>query len=183
MKLLNIATKLIASFAVLACNCSSMMAQTNYIVNGTFSTGTTYSVLGWTLGGGSSLNNKNGDPTPCLDLGGTATQTISDLTIGGTYTISGNYYTTTSDSTTLMLEILIDGVAVAEYSGTAMTWESFTYDYTATESSITLNFTRIGGNACLIDNITMYAVPEPSTVALLALGLGAIGLARRKVQK
>ena len=185
MNKFNILNKLRALLAILACTCLSTMAQTNLIVNGTFDSGTTYSVSGWTLSGGASMDKKGGNLLPCLSLGlgGTVSQTISGLTIGETYTISGDYYTSTSDSTTLMLSVLVDGNTIVEYAETAMTWKHFTISYTATETSLVLGFTQIAGDACGIDNITMYAVPEPSTVALLALGLGAIGLARRKVQK
>ena len=188
MKHLNVIAKLIASLVIVTCSSSSIMAQTNLILNGTFDSGTAYSIPNWTLSGGAFLNGKTGNPKPdiWLGLGGTISQTISGLTIGETYTISGDYYTSSSDYTTLMLKLSVDGDTLTEYSGTAKTWKSFTYDYIATTTSITLSFTQIAGDACVIDNITMYAtaVPEPSTTALIVLGLGTVGFAcRRKVKK
>ena len=49
---------------------------------------------------------------------------------------------------------------------------------TPTEGSYDVQFTTIGGQAGIIDNVRMDAVPEPAPIA--ALGLGALGLLLRR---
>lgn len=57
-----------------------------------------------------------------------------------------------------------------------------TINFTApTAGSYTFSFAGVGGHAALIDNVHVAAVPEPTTMA--AVGLGLVGIARRRRAK
>jgi hypothetical protein len=80
----------------------------------------------------------------------------------------------------------IDGTALftdtTDLSNTS--WLSHTYDFTATSTSTTLelvmNYYNAQGNG-LLDDISVTATPEPSTLALSAIGgLGGLLLYRRR---
>jgi hypothetical protein len=66
-------------------------------------------------------------------------------------------------------------------------WQTYTYDFVATAASVDIQFLQIthGFDDVGIDNISIEAVPEPSTFALGALGLVGAGLAalRRKYRQ
>lgn len=155
----------------------TVTAQGNLIVNGGFDTSSNgIAPDGWTLTAG-YWNIKNGDPLPDVVLsgGGTASQTIYSLTPGTLYTVSGDYGCSGTDTTNTSFEVLLGGVPLF---GTAVptnsSWNSFSFEYTASSSSVVLTMWQItGGNYSVgdysIDNISMYAVPEPTTFALLGL--------------
>ena len=65
-------------------------------------------------------------------------------------------------------DYLFETTALTNYN-----WYNFIFDYTATSTSALLSLsTLIGekGNGYTIDNIAMYAVPEPSSLCLIGLG-------------
>jgi hypothetical protein len=152
-------------------------AQGNLVVNGGFDT----DASGWTINGGSYFNVKNGNPPPDLVVAGTVSQTVSSLTPGFVYDVSGDYYniaglgTIPTDNS---FGVAIDGAFLFEAAAqTPYVWRSFDFSYTATSSSALLGFSSEmngTGISYMIDNIEMYAVPEPSAFSLFILGSGVL---------
>jgi hypothetical protein len=65
------------------------------------------------------------------------------------------------------------------------TWQQFTYSFIPDGSSNTISFSELGAAAYAgLDDVTVIAVPEPSTWALALLGfagLGMLGVRRKRV--
>jgi hypothetical protein len=161
-------------------------AQGNLIFNGGFDS----SAAGWTLTNGASwplLGNPgnavgldNLSPSPSTDP--TASQTINSLTPGILYSVSGDYQkqkdrgAITTPSTDNSFGVAIDGTFLfeaASSTNTDLTWYSFNFFYTATSSSALLSLSsQINGTGVsyAIDNISMQAVPEPSSLCLIGAG-------------
>ena len=117
-------------------------------------------------------------------------QTVSDFIIGVTYDVSW-YVTNTGccgGGFSAAAEILfnLDGTTV--FTGQTRTqdgiWVQEFFSFVATSTSHRLDFrVATGPNAYMgIDGITLAraAVPEPSTLLLLGLGLAGMGLMRRR---
>ena len=84
-----------------------------------------------------------------------------------------------------------DTATVTVPSGGFMGWYDVTMDFTATAADETLSFLSVGacltpGNTCgpmspgsppfaLLDSVSLTAVPEPSTWAMMALGFAGLG--------
>ena len=68
---------------------------------------------------------------------------------------------------------------------TNMGWTPFTYDFTAQSTSTTLTFSNSNQSGfktpfgAALDNISISAVPEPTSWALMLVGFGGLGMAIR----
>jgi hypothetical protein len=169
-------------------------AQGNLVINGSFDV----DASGWTtsnIGNNGGYVNAKGDPGGYFFLGSathsssiypTISQTVTGLIAGDSYIVSGNY--AFLDQGTLPTDasfgVAINSVflfeAVAE-SG-EIQWPNFSFLYTATSSSAVLSLSSEINNTDIqygIDNISMEAVPEPSSSWLILFGSGVFLYARR----
>jgi PEP-CTERM motif len=57
------------------------------------------------------------------------------------------------------------------------TWQQFTYSFIPDGRSNTIRFSEIGGDAYAgLDDVTVIAVPEPSTWALALIGFAGLAM-------
>jgi hypothetical protein len=161
----------------------SVTAQGNLVVNSGFNT----DASGWVITnveidvGGGYVSNYGNPPGsiflyyPSSPDVPTASQEINSLTPGQLYIVSGDYQrglgkNTTDDS----FGVALDGVFLFEtVVPTDSNWHSFSFDYTATSTSALLSLeAQINGidYSYYIDNIAMYAVPEPNSLCLMGVG-------------
>jgi len=182
----------------------------NLVVNGSFEAQTVHSVAGfdtlsgngltgWTIG----LRNVDlvsssfwtpSDGNNSLDLNGEGKSSISQVlstVIGQVYTLSfdlaGNPF---GLSPSKGLSVNLGPVGLYDFDTTGhnagnMGWTHYTAIFAAVSTSTTLSFaSRTSGNAGpALDNISVSAVPEPETYAMLLAGLGLMGtMARRRRQ-
>jgi choice-of-anchor C domain-containing protein len=173
----------------------------------TLNAGDNASITGWTVGTGSIdyigtyWTSANGDRS--LDLNGTVPGSIFqtfDVTPGQAYQVTfdlaGNpaggptakTLTTSANATIVLSSFDTTGKDLSN-----MGWTPVSFNFTATGSTETLTFlsTTAGysGNSTYptafgpaLDNVSVTAVPEPSTWAMMILGFLGVGLAsyRRK---
>jgi hypothetical protein len=164
----------------------SAKAQGNLVVNGGFDTDSS----GWLItnvevdeGGGYSSSFGNPPGSVALynpDFGSsspspTASQEISSLTPGQLYIVSGDYQRGLGKNTAVdSFGVALDGLFLFEtVVPTDSNWHSFSFDYAATSTSALLSLeAQINGTdySYAIDNIAMYAVPEPNSLCLMGVG-------------
>lgn len=127
----------------------------------------------------------------CIDLDG-STQNAGILSKSFNLTAGVNYTATFdmagnqrggSDTVTIQF-----GTASLAFSPLLSTspWTTYTLNFTPTSTaSYSLTFNNAGGDniGAVIDNVSITAVPEPETLAMLLAGLGLIGsVVRRKAK-
>jgi hypothetical protein len=163
----------------LSCLPQLATAQGNLVVNGGFDT----DASGWiitNIDSGSGYRSLAGNPPGCVLLynlshqnNPTASQEINGLTPGALYIVSGDYQGGGKDTVDNSFVVALDGVYLFETSAPEnyLNWYSFSFDYNATSTSALLSLsTLIGtGDGYYIDNIAMYAVPEPSSFWLISI--------------
>jgi hypothetical protein len=185
-------TTIILATLALLCLPYGVAAQGNLVVNGGFDT----DASGWVITNVSAMGGYQssfGNPPGCILLlnmssadSPMASQAINGLTPGQLYTVSGDY---NSGKNVLgeYFQVAFDGVFVFEAAPPMpYNWYSFNFDYTATSTSAVLSLSELDisvGDSYAIDNIAMYAVPEPSTVWLIFLGGGLFVFMRRNRKK
>lgn len=121
-------------------------------------------------------------------------QTISGLRVGHSYKLTFDWAATqlrnrTGDTTNQLVASLggdsqstpVVSVASQGFQG----WYKQSFTYTATASSEVLQFLANGSPAglppyALLDGVSLNAVPEPATWALLLTGFGVVGVAARR---
>ena len=193
----------VGAFATIAVF-GSANAATNLIINGDFETFSglftgDYSVVttssgtlaSWTVGGTSIDVIRNqygvinghsidmlGSPGP-----GSLSQTFN-TTAGGLYSLSFDLSRNGNDGPTMSVSV---GNLNQTFTGTTPTFSHFSQQFTAgIGSSTTLLFSSaniIANGGAVLDNVSVSAVPEPSTYALMLGGLGLMGfMARRRKQ-
>lgn len=164
----------------------------NFIVNGSFDTFVPSNGTGgsWTSstigGGGGGWNAAGGNPTAYFSLNENGfspdpriEQIITGLTIGQSYTVSGDYQIhvplgNPADS----FGVLIDAAVILQLGNPGTTWTPFSTTFVATSTShvLALEAERNGSDHSYnIDNISVAAVvPEPATWAMIALAASGI---------
>jgi hypothetical protein len=146
--------------------------------------------LYWYMGnGGSGGSAQEGTRFLNLTSGGNPTESISQsfgVTAGLSYQVS--YYERERDAgATLASAITLDaGTAtgtLSQIANAGADWTIFSYSFLPdTTTTATLRFAQAAGtaNGVYLDNISVTAVPEPTSAAVFALGGLLLALRRRK---
>jgi hypothetical protein len=165
---------------LLSCFIQSVAARGNLVVNGGFDTDTS----GWTLTNGAVYQPLFGNPAGSIDLPianppssyGTVSQEISSLTPGQFYTVSGDYYRgggVKNPPNSFAFGVAFDGSFVLQINApTSPGWYSFSFNWQATSINTLLSLSAPLNETYdfSIDNIAMYAVPEPNSLCLMGVG-------------
>lgn len=174
-------TKTLISLALVV---TSFCANANLVVNGGFETG---NFSGWKKVAnftgventaaqsgtyGAALGNMNGI--------GTISQNISTAA-GGDYQLS--YWFTSDGQTPNYFGVLWNGTQIAGSqisNGAAIAYTNFVFMLVGTGSD-TLTFQERNDPGYLgLDTVTLNRIPEPGSLALVGLGIVALGLSRRR---
>lgn len=131
------------------------------------------------------------------NVAGGISQTINGLVVGESYNLNFNWaaaqLANRTGATTEQLHITFGGqtadtVVLPNVSGGFTGWQNAHFVFTATSTSQTLSFLSIGTPLglppiALLDGVSLTAVPEPTTWAMMLLGFGGIGaMIRRRRQ-
>lgn len=149
----------------------------------------TVDVVGGAAGFG-SLCSSGG--SVCIDLDGSTRDAgelnrsfagIAGTTYVATFDLAGNQRNAPTDS--LVVSFGTTSQAYSFLSTAA--WNTYSLSFTAnTSTNYSLNFNNAGGDniGVVLDNVTVTAVPEPETYAMMLAGLGLMGsIARRRKAK
>ncbi len=202
--------KFLAGAALALLSSVSWAAGPNLITNGGFEsstftgTFTTFAagssgLTGWTIGQDSvDLINNYWAPSSgkySLDLSGNQDGTISQsfgTVVGQKYVVSFDMAANPDDRTdpVKVMQVGLSQQPLYQFSSVGHThsnmgWTTQSFSFVATSTSSTLHFASLQDSAggVALDNISVSAVPEPETYALLLAGLGLMGaIARRRGQ-
>ena len=150
---------------------------------------------GWTVSGGGTVvivGNGFHDFIPgsgaFIDLDGSTSNagllSRSFALLGGTgyvasFQLAGNHRNTAAESVRVAFGSVSASYSLSQNDG----WTGFSLFFTPSSSGIfSIDFQNAGGDnvGMLLDNVSVAAVPEPGSWALLAAGLGLMGLASRR---
>lgn len=139
---------------------------------------------------GGNFIGLDGDPS----FSGPLSQTVMGLVAGGQYALTFHWAATQlqnrTGATTEKLQVTIGSDTFATetlsvpsqgFSG----WKSVLYTFTATSASQVLSFLSVGTPnglppIALLDGVSISAVPEPASLALLGAGLVGVSFVRRR---
>ena len=183
--------KRFAIAAILAASALSAQAATELVVNGNFETGT---FAGWTKSGNPSLsdvisNTVTSNHTYVWRSGATGSpgfiaQNLA-TSAGWTYTLSFDVFNSATSNASF--EADFNGHSVYSFSNQVHDWTHVTVSGLAATSALTeLKFgARNDPSFIRLDNVsvTVSAVPEPETYAMLLAGLALVGVAARRRQR
>ena len=128
------------------------------------------------------------------NIRGVLSQTITGLTSGATYVLSFNWagaqLRNRTGDTTERLDVTFGGVTkstttLIDPSTVFSGWKTASFTFTANGTSQVLSFLSVGTPdgqppIALLDGVSLTAVPEPATWALLLAGFGMVGYAARR---
>lgn len=152
-------------------------------------------ITGWTIGGNSidwvASYWQAAEGIRSVDLSGTGLGSVSQdftATAGQKYLVSfflsGN---PDGSPTTKQVSVDVDGVSqifnfvIGGNSHSDMQWQPYSFLFTANQALETLKFTSLASGdgpfsyGAALDNVTVSAVPELSTWAMMLLGFAGIG--------
>ncbi|WP_162910835.1 LamG-like jellyroll fold domain-containing protein [Hymenobacter oligotrophus] len=172
-------------------NCSvsavGLLSPTDLVANGTFNTNAT----GWSLANNAEYRSSGGNPGGYVWLNSvgtagtdpTATQTLTGLTVGTTYQISGSYRNDANccgaGVGAIAFGIDVGGTQVATLPDPGLTWTPFTVYFTATATSQALAFRGEINSTDVdiaIDNISVRAVASSLSFACAQIGANPVTL-------
>lgn len=159
------------------------------------------SITGWTVGG-AGIDYIGGywqaaQGIRSLDLsalsGGSVTQTLATI-VGKTYTVTfslagnpdgpddGKIAVTSVSGSLPQIDIFTVGPANTHAN---MGWKTFIYTFTAFDTSSDLTFASATNTPFgpALDNVSISAIPEPATWAMMIIGFGAAGGAIRSARR
>lgn len=192
--------RLIAT-ALFAAPLFAMAAPVNLLTNGSFESTTigngSYAIVastaGWTVGpnGLEIRNNVAGsafDGVNFVELDTTANSWISqtlNTVFGATYTLNFAYANRPDHlgAASNGLTWSVGDLAGLVGNNTATNWQTFSTTFTGTGSPMTLRFAAAGTSdsyGTSLDKVSVTAVPEPQSIALLLAGLAAMGVVVRR---
>jgi hypothetical protein len=124
-------------------------------------------------------------------------QTIQGLTVGKTYAVTfdqaagqqAGFHGPTTERWAVTLGSTTQ--LSSKYSlaqGATGPWQAQKMNFTATSASEVLSFLAVGTPAgqppiSFLDGVSLVAVPEPATWAMMIIGLGAMGIAARRQRR
>ncbi len=128
--------------------------------------------------------------------GSSLSQTVSGLIVGNTYKVTFNWAASqlrnrqgpTTNQWIVSLGNDTQATPVVNVASQGFDgWYTQSFTYTATAASEVLKFVANGGPAglppfALLDGVSLNAVPEPATWALMLAGFGLVGVAVRRRQ-
>lgn len=130
-----------------------------------------------------------------LDLvgqGGTGSISQTFATVAGTvydlsFIYSHNLFNpaVTSASAGFTVDGLVGTISHSTGSTSDLDWQSFFGSFTAIGPTATLTFTNLTGGTnegIFLDAVSVQAVPEPSTWAMMFLGFGVVGFSMRRMR-
>ncbi len=133
--------------------------------------------------------NTHYDGTYYLELNsnnlGAITQTLS-TTAGQTYTLSFGYADRSGSKNASSMDIYWNGTQLKPINTGDTNWKTYSYTVTATGASTALTFVSTGPvkdvtMGSYLDGVSVTAVPEPESYAMLLAGLGVMAtIARRR---
>lgn len=189
--------------SVLAATSFTASAAVNLVQDGSFESvlvgqgqwTTVGSTTGWTATNGIEVRNDvagqafAGNNFAELDTNGNSSisQTLSTVA-GAAYQLSFWVQDRGGDAAaTDGISYTVNGVGGVPVAGGAnAAWTEYSYAFVATGASTVLTFNAAGnsdGYGSSLDNISVSAVPEANSLAMLAAGLGLLGLARRRARR
>ncbi len=132
-----------------------------------------------------------------MGVQGGISQVINGLVVGENYILTFNWgaaqLANRTGPTTDSLQVqfgsdVVSTTPLAIASGGFSGWQHAQYQFTATSTSQTLSFLAVGTPyglppMAVLDSVSLTAVPEPTTWAMMLLGFGGIGaMIRRRRQ-